>query len=156
MASGVWCLFSACHWCVEEEISWNSWGCFDYLEFALSSKILDDFKPSAGGNFWLALSVGSVGQNNFKKVEVMLLSAAQCQKWSHLRGISHFFFQDENSSRWWTYIHNICLVYFKWKCGDKFSQMLLKILLFLPITVMLLGFGQRHFVLGFNFLTLHL
>lgn len=76
---------------MEEELYWNITSYFDYLEFALNPTILGDSKPSANGDLWLAVLVGFVGQNNFKKVEVMFLSATLCQKWNHFEGKSRFF-----------------------------------------------------------------
>lgn len=61
--------FSTCsHWCKEEKYCWNLMSYFaslDYLELALSPKILGDFKHNADCNLWLASVVVFVGQKSW-------------------------------------------------------------------------------------------
>lgn len=60
--------FSTCsHWWTEEKYCWNlmNYLGFDYVELALSPKILGDFKPNADCSLWLASVVVFVGQKSW-------------------------------------------------------------------------------------------
>lgn len=52
---------------MDEKYCWNlkSYFGFDYLELALSPKILGDFKPNADCNLWLASVAVFVGQKSW-------------------------------------------------------------------------------------------